>query len=123
MTNPTEPTIELLTEELYLLRYKITLPSGVVLLVDDETNTSNLTRATPQVDVWVNFPEGAGTVEVGDTPADGFATWTCDTAPRKELCACLGVDGRTPCDREAVPPGILCRDCQHNGCGRLAPMP
>lgn len=61
-------------------RWTIVLPSGITLLVDhDSTNVGGSTESVGTVDVWVlptSPVAGSATlVEVGDTPADGFATY------------------------------------------------
>lgn len=112
-----EVKVELMTDQPdYLTRYKITLPSGVMLLVDDETNTGTLDGAVPQVDVWVLAEDGqtTGTVEVGDTSDDGFATWTW--TPTMTLCSCMGITGRDQCTTRVPIENTLCMRCAARGC-------
>lgn len=55
-------------------RYVITLPSGLKIIVDDFTDQP-IDRAS--VDVWVITDRNESVrVDIGDTPADGFATYT-----------------------------------------------
>jgi hypothetical protein len=57
-------------------RYAITLPSGVVLLVDDHSKGAASALGEHAADVWVIPSEGKEvSVGIGDTPADGFASF------------------------------------------------